>query len=60
LSFAEADAHEARKVDSVGYDAIIMHTLLSHVTDPSSVLAAARKAAKVRIEGDLLSCSIQI
>jgi 2-polyprenyl-3-methyl-5-hydroxy-6-metoxy-1,4-benzoquinol methylase len=45
LNFIEADAHEMQA--TAGYDAVIMHTLLSHTTDPSSVLAAARKQAKV-------------
>ena len=42
LSFTEADAHH---LPSGKYDAVVLNTLISHVTDPTAVLAQAAAVA---------------
>mmetsp|Transcript_148948 Transcript_148948/g.478619 ORF Transcript_148948/g.478619 Transcript_148948/m.478619 type:complete len:284 (-) Transcript_148948:223-1074(-) len=46
VQFLKGDASDIGASGSSSYDAIIMHTLLSHVEDPSKVLASARSLAQ--------------
>lgn len=44
IDFAVADSH-ATEDDAGVFDLVVMHTLISHVTDPASVLAEATRLA---------------
>lgn len=59
ISFVEADAQQpaAAALGEAAYDAVVMHTLISHVSDPAAVLAeaatlAAPGALLVVMDGD--------
>lgn len=60
ITFRVGDAHSLSGMPRGGFDVVVMHTLISHVADPATVLAEARRLLRpggklVVFDGDYAS-----